>query len=86
MTYFEEDEGRSSTEVIQDKVKMRHLDYTGEILQAWTILAKITPIGYYYKVRCKCDREFVRNITTILKGRSSQCYVCSRKTTWFYKR
>lgn len=79
-SYFEEEE------VIQDKVNIRFNDYTGQVMQSWTVLNKIKPIGYHYKVRCKCDREFVRNIATILKGRSSQCYVCSRRTTWFYKR
>ena len=73
-------------EYIPVKVEIRDQDYTGQILQSWTVIQKLNEIGYYYKVRCKCQREFVRNITTILKGRSSQCYVCSRKTTWFYKR
>ena len=80
MNYFEEEDG-----VVQEKVKTRLIDYTGEILQSWTVLEKIHPAGYLYKVRCKCNREFIRNITAILKGRTSQCYVCSKKTTWFYK-
>ena len=79
-TYFEDEE------VIQDKVKIKLIDYTGQILQSWMVLEKINPIGYHYKVRCKCQREFVRNIAAILKGRSSQCYICSKKATWFYKR
>lgn len=80
MSYFEEDE------VIQDKVKIRFEDYTGHILESWIVLEKIKPIGYHYKVRCKCEREFVRNIATILNGRSSQCYLCSKKHRWFYRR
>lgn len=70
----------------QDKVKTRHKNYEGIIIESWTIIQKISVDGYDYKVRCRCNREFIRNITSILKGRSSQCYICSRKTTYFYKR
>jgi hypothetical protein len=80
MDYFDEDE------VSQDKIKVRHQNYEGIIIESWTIIQKICPDGYDYKVRCKCNREFVRNITSILKGRSSKCYICSRKATYFYRR
>ena len=80
MDYFDEDE------VVEDKVKTRHKDYAGIIIESWTIIEKLYPDGYHYKVRCKCEREFVRNITSILKGRSSKCYICSRKTTYFYRK
>ena len=59
-------------------------NYTGLQIHSWIILEKIKPSGYFYKVKCKCDREFIRNVMTIINGQSHQCFVCTKKKTWFY--
>lgn len=72
-------------EVVIRKARYKE-DYSGQQFNNWTVLEKIGEIGYIYKVRCNCGKEFERNITALINERSKQCYICTKKCTWFYKR
>lgn len=72
--HFEEDEE------IVFHVNMTTTDYTGQKIEGWTILSKHPRGVYAYNVRCQCGKEYVRNINSMVQGRSSKCLHCSKKT------
>lgn len=76
--YFDDlEEKEESIESL--RVFMTREDYSGRIISSWTIICKIPNTRYKYVVRCKCNREYIRSINGILKGRSSKCIHCSKK-------
>ena len=73
--YFDDDE---EVEPVEIKVRISQTDYSGLKFAAWTVLSRYDN-RYLYHVRCKCGKEFIRNIQALVKGRSSKCTICSRK-------
>lgn len=78
MIDFEQEE---EEEYISPDVFISRHDYSGRVIASWIIISKHHKDIYAYNVRCTpCGIEYIRNISAILKGRTSKCMKCSKKT------